>query len=138
KRVNNLDQLMAFSRAFNEENMQPPLSDAIAVQKAVSAWQYEQLGLNTIGQRAVIFPERLRDLSANAVFLYMRLQHDHFWRDQFTMTRTYGLSLGMGWRKFSQARDELIAAKAIRLVKLGGKFNGDASMYAWIKKGGWN
>jgi hypothetical protein len=135
KQVQTLDELLAFGRSYNGENMQPPLSDSIVAQKALQAWHYEQMGTNAFGQRSVIIPERLSDLGPDALFLYGRLQRDHFWRDQFTMARAYGVSVGLGRRRLTNATKELIAAKAIRRLTRGGRHEGDAPMYAWVKKG---
>jgi len=74
---------------------------------------------------------------ADALFLYGRLQRDYFWRDQFTMASKYGASFGMGRRRQTNATKALMAAKAIRRLTRGGRFDGDAPMYAWIKKGEW-
>jgi hypothetical protein len=137
KQVQTFDELLAFARSYNEENMQPPLSDSIVAQKAASAWHYEQMGTNLFGQRSIIIPERLGDLSADAWFLYGHLQREHFWRDQFTMASTYGAAFGMGRRRQSNATKALIAAKVFKRLTRGGRFEGDAPMYAWIKKGEW-
>ena len=137
KQVQTFDELLAFARSYNEENMQPPLSDNVAAEKALQAWRYEQMGTNAFGQRSVIIPERLSDLGPDALFLYGRLQRDYFWRDQFTMASKYGASFGMGRRRQTNATKALMAAKAIRRLTRGGRFDGDAPMYAWIKKGEW-
>jgi hypothetical protein len=134
KKAQTFDELLAFARSYNEEYMQPPLSDSIASQKALQAWHYEQMGTNAFGQRSIIIPERLGDLGPDALFLYGRLQREHFWRDQFTMPSTYGASSGMGRRRLNNATRELIAARAIRRLTRGGKHKGDAPMYAWVKK----
>jgi hypothetical protein len=132
--VQTFDELLAFARSYNEEHMQPPLSDSITAQKAAQAWHYEQMGMNSFGQRSIIIPEGLGDLGPDAMFLYGRLQRDHFWREQFTMSSTYGASSGLGRRRLYNATKELIAAKAIRRLTRGGKYKGDAPMYAWVKK----
>jgi hypothetical protein len=134
KQARTLDELIAFARSYNEEHMQPPLPDSIAAQKAVSAWHYEQRGTNFFGQRSIIIPERLRHLGPDALYLYGRLQLEHWWRDQFTMPKTYGTSFGMGWRRLGNAAKELIAARAIRRLTRGGCCEGDAPMYAWVNK----
>jgi len=53
------------------------------------------------------------------------------------MASKYGASFGMGRRRQTNATKALMAAKAIRRLTRGGRFDGDAPMYAWIKKGEW-
>jgi hypothetical protein len=130
KQVQTFDELLAFARSYNEEYMQPPLPDSTAVEKAFSAWKYEQTGLNRFGQRSIVIPERVQNVGPDAMFLFARLQRDHFWRDQFTMSRAYGA----GRRRLHKAAEQLIEAKAIRRLTRGGRYERDAPMYAWITK----
>lgn len=136
KQVQTFDELLAFARSYNEETMQPALSDSIVVDKANSAWRYEALGLNTIGQRAIIIPQKLQNVPADAIYLYTRLQRQFFWTDEFPMPKTYGKNFDMGWRRLANAAKALIKAGAIRKVRKGGRFEGDAATYAWVKKPG--
>jgi hypothetical protein len=133
KQVQTFDELLAFARSYNEETMQPALSDSVAVEKASSAWRYEALGLNTMGQRAIIIPQKLEKVSPDAMFLFCRVQRDHFWRDEFAMARAYGKSFGWGRQRLANATEELIAAGIITRLSRGGRYEGDAPIYAWIK-----
>jgi Bifunctional DNA primase/polymerase, N-terminal len=134
KQAQTFDELLAFARAFNEENIEPMLHDSIVVEKCASAWRYETLGLNTFGQRAVIVPERIgQSVGPDAIYLFMHLQHDFFWTDEFPMASTYGEKFGMGRRRLYKATAQLIAAKVIKRLSTGGRFEGDAPLYAWIK-----
>ena len=105
------------------------------VEKANSAWRYETFGLNTFGQRSLIIPGKLSDsLSPDAMFLFCRLQRDHLWCDEFLMSKNYGKAFGMGWRRLANAVKELVVAGVLQRLTHGGRFEGDAAMYAWIKK----
>jgi hypothetical protein len=140
KRVQTFDELLTFARALNEENMAPALADSIVIEKACSAWKYEQMGLNTFGQRAVIIPGRLSDAGPDVQWLFAMLQRDYFWLDVFPVPKDYAKRRGMGWWRQSNAMRELLARKTIRRVSRGGRFEGDAATYAWVRKGeknGW-
>jgi hypothetical protein len=136
KQVQTFDELLAFARSYNEETMQPALSDSIVVDKANSAWRYEALGLNTIGQRAIIIPQKLIKAPPDAIYLYTRLQQQFFWTDEFPMPKNYGKAFDMGWERQARATKALIAAGAIIRVRRGGRFVGDGATYAWVKKPG--
>jgi hypothetical protein len=142
KQVQTFDELLAFSRTYNEENMQPALADNVCLEKSYSAWKYEQLGLNTFGQRAVVVPGRLMNASPDAQWLFTKLQRDFFWSEgsSFPVPKDYASKYGMGWRRQYNAMRELIASRSIRRVGRGGRFEGDAATYAWVRKGepgGW-
>ena len=136
KQVQTFDELLAFARSYNEETMQPALSDSIVVEKASSAWRYEALGLNTFGQRAIIIPQKLDKSPADAIYLYSRLQRQFFCADEFPMPKDYGKPFDMGWRRLANATKALIEAGVIKRVRRGGRFEGDAATYAWVKKRG--
>jgi hypothetical protein len=141
KKVESFDELLSFSRRYNEENMQPALADSACLEKAYSAWKYEQLGLNTFGQRAVVIPGRLINASPDAQWLFIKLQRDFFWSaGPFPVPKDYASKYGMGWRRQYSAMREIIESRSIRRVNQGGRFEGDAATYAWVLKGepgGW-
>jgi hypothetical protein len=62
-----------------------------------------------LSARAVIIPGNLERAPPDALYLYCRLQREHFWRDQFVMPSTYGKRFGMGRRR-SRALDKRLRA----------------------------
>jgi hypothetical protein len=140
KQVQTFDELLTFSRAYNEDRMDPALPDTVAVEKAYSAWKYEQLGLNAFGGRAIIIiPDRVGALSPDAVWLYGKMQRQHWDHAWFAVPKNYAAPV-LSWRRQYNAIGELIEARAIRRLSRGGRFEGDAATYAWVKKGekgGW-
>jgi hypothetical protein len=67
----------------------------------------------------------------DALRLLYRLERVHWDRDQFYLPQSFAVELGWGVHRFRKARDQLVKARLIERVTRGGRFDGDAPLFAW-------
>jgi Bifunctional DNA primase/polymerase, N-terminal len=111
KKVETFDELLIFSLQYNEEHMEPPLENHVAVSKAVSAWKYEERGENWFGSvGTVTVPARIiNDLLANQDALVLLMMVRQYNWDNETFCVANAMAETMTWRlqRFQAARRTL-------------------------------
>jgi hypothetical protein len=135
-KAENVHQLMEHAMSINA-TFNPPLSDSEAMQCALSAWRYEERGRNfvTHGQSLVLPISAINQIAhgdgGDALVLLTQLERYHWDRDQFVLANKYAETLGWTLPRFRKARDLLVEADLIRQLTKGGRFKGDAPLFAW-------
>ena len=140
KRCNTFDDLLSFARSYNEDNMAPHLSDSEVIAIANSAWRYEEAGMNSFGgPRTLAVPEErvfqalcTARAGSDALMLYLHLQGQHFWRNEFILSQAYAKTLRWTFPRFRKARDTLVKANVLKVISRGGRGPHDPPVYAWV------
>jgi hypothetical protein len=135
RRAENVHQLTEFAMSLNA-TFAPPLSDAEAMQCALNAWKYEERGQNFMHSQSLVLPisafdKIAKDDGGDALILLSCLKRYHWDRDQFVLANQFATTLGWTLRRYRKARDLLVEADLIRQLTAGGRFKGDAPLFAW-------
>jgi hypothetical protein len=133
--VESAQQLTEFAMETNAQFV-PPLSDAEAMGCALNAWNYHDRGRNFCTSQSYHLPAHAFDKldkadGGDALLLLFRIERAHWARDQFVLSKAFAASLGWTVKRFLKARAMLIEAGLIVQIRKGGRFRGDATLFAW-------
>ena len=138
------EQLLDKLRWINEESCQPPVEDARVVRTANSAWRYQQVGRNFVGngaKRQVFnFVSEIEAFQkarggSDACLLLQVLRTVHFDGGPFALSPRSmardGVMAGWSERQFREARELLIDIGSLVMVHQGGRGPHDPSLFAF-------
>lgn len=110
----------------------PPLHDAEVVGVAQSAWSYTQRGENWFGTGRLVLCthddlDKLLERNVDA-FVLLALLRRHHWGRDFVIANAMSAHMPGGWteKSLARARQDLVAAGKIELVRSAGKYRGPA------------
>jgi hypothetical protein len=136
-RTTNFNGLSRFAMEMNAR-FAPPLSEAEATQCAVNAWNRRDRDRNFFGSRSFTISatalaklEGLDGDVGDALRLLLQIERVHWDRDEFVLAQAFAEVLGWPVRRFRRARNMLLNARLIFQLTSGGRFKGDAPLFAW-------
>jgi hypothetical protein len=134
--VDTMDDLLDVLRTRNMD-CETPLPDDVIIEKAVSAWGYENRGTNLVGRgRAMIVEHDTYDAledNPNALRLLMRLQRVNWHRDRFVLANAMAEELHIRRSAFYEAREALVRQRIIACLHEGGRGPNVPPIYAWLR-----
>src|SRR5262249_49370657 len=126
-------------------SFQPPLLPSEVAKTVLNVWRWEERGHNVgPGSRGIVsvpgwFMDAIAGVkwAADAAFLYLQLQRDHWDDDDFPLSAEYYASK-LGWTepRLRRARATLESAGALERTALGGQALHDPARFAWAKPAG--
>jgi hypothetical protein len=137
RQAREFNAVLRFAMEMNAQ-FEPPLSEAEATQCAVNAWNRHDRNRNFFGSRSFVIPataySKLEGLDGDvgdALHLLLQIERAHWDRDEFVLAQAFAAVLGWSVRRFLRARDMLLRAGFIFQLTSGGRFKGDAPLFAW-------